>query len=986
MSFTITWYQQISQSAASPGDETPVISASDDSWDEDSSGDIPITYSGSNPNPVNWSTLAATVLSGNITASENTPTDGTIRITPAANWNGNASISVTVQDDQGNTSEAIVINILVNAVADKPVISTSPILFNEDGEATATLIFQSDDDADPNWASLTITLNPASLTLTLNYLQNGDIRVQAPANYNGTTSFTVTVEDENGVESDPLQIDVTIAAVPDDPVLANPIAMTANEDNDATIDLNDSYSSPDSAAIDLTSIAVSTPTYGTLAVDTGTGIITYTPPLNWNGSDSFTVTVNDENTRTSNVATVNVTINAVNDTAIAYDHATDTFENNSVVIDLQALDLVVDLDGTPNFTTVEIGTAPSHGSTSINPTTGAITYTPATNNQTAVTFTYRLKDNSGEYSNYGTIAVNIFESWIVQAIKAESPHTYYRLNETSGTSFADSSGNSRAAGSKSGSGTIGVNGGTAPDGAPAVEITADDQYINLTDTNTWGVFNTGNFSLLLFFAAKTYVIGGGTGITLWQFREGGSSNNQIYNGVTGAAKAQTFFKVGGTTTTDTVTSVPVDNNWHNMGFSFDDAGDIVYLWLDSAANGTKSISPSPNVVSTPTLRIGNNAGSPSGMLLAHWALFAETKDEAAIAEMTDPTIQNYASLRYLAGLCGVPFGWCLPNSYASQSSLLKNIVQTEASYVVSENALKYSNLLPTSRNQTPAYSSMDAIKTMANTYHMRYKGHVGWWPTDSSISWLNSETKTKANARAIMREKAQIIFERYTDMYAFDVVNETILDSDPGGSSLKLKTTHVWADFYGNTTAGAYEWICDAFTICREFNSTCKLLIGDYRIERYSHWKGTAMRTLISRLLTDGIPVDGVAMQSHFDLDTTGSGWSVNTTELANQVAAIKALGVECHSSELDVKIWTDAVAPLASGTETAQAQAWYDAIDAMVGAGIDSILCWAVGDSVAALGSDGSNPANQTLHYITSYDRKPAYYKAAQAFWDNQS
>ncbi|WP_414734161.1 Ig-like domain-containing protein, partial [Crocosphaera watsonii] len=45
--------------------------------------------------------------------------------------------------------------------------------------------------------------------------------------------------------------------------------------------------------------------------------LTYTPNNNYNGEDSFTYTVEDEEGLVSNEATVNITVNAVNDAPVA---------------------------------------------------------------------------------------------------------------------------------------------------------------------------------------------------------------------------------------------------------------------------------------------------------------------------------------------------------------------------------------------------------------------------------------------------------------------------------------------------------------------------------------------------------------------------------------------------------------------------------------------------------------------------------------------
>src|SRR5207249_2462460 len=65
----------------------------------------------------------------------------------------------------------------------------------------------------------------------------------------------------------------------------------------------------------LTAVLVSGPTHGTLVFNAN-GSFTYTPAANYNGADSFTYKAND-GTADSNVATVTITVAAVNDAPIA---------------------------------------------------------------------------------------------------------------------------------------------------------------------------------------------------------------------------------------------------------------------------------------------------------------------------------------------------------------------------------------------------------------------------------------------------------------------------------------------------------------------------------------------------------------------------------------------------------------------------------------------------------------------------------------------
>src|SRR5207244_6335656 len=62
-------------------------------------------------------------------------------------------------------------------------------------------------------------------------------------------------------------------------------------------------------------VLVSGPTHGSLTLN-ASGSFTYTPAANYNGSDSFTYKAND-GTTDSNVATVTLTINPVNDAPVA---------------------------------------------------------------------------------------------------------------------------------------------------------------------------------------------------------------------------------------------------------------------------------------------------------------------------------------------------------------------------------------------------------------------------------------------------------------------------------------------------------------------------------------------------------------------------------------------------------------------------------------------------------------------------------------------
>jgi hypothetical protein len=103
------------------------------------------------------------------------------------------------------------------------------------------------------------------------------------------------------------------------------------------------------------------------------GSFDYLPGPDFNGTDSFSYAANDGQSD-SNPATVTLTVAAINDAPVADDDSAVTDEDSPVVIDVLANDS--DVDGNPDPATVTVTVAPVNGNTSVDPATGAISYTP----------------------------------------------------------------------------------------------------------------------------------------------------------------------------------------------------------------------------------------------------------------------------------------------------------------------------------------------------------------------------------------------------------------------------------------------------------------------------------------------------------------------------------------------------------------------------------------------------------------------------------
>ncbi|WP_295549597.1 retention module-containing protein, partial [uncultured Pseudacidovorax sp.] len=180
-------------------------------------------------------------------------------------------------------------------------------------------------DLDGNALTFTAATNPQHGVVVVN--TDGTFVYTPGKDYNGTDSFTVTVNDGQGGTTT-ATVTVTITPVNDAPVPTNPDNPPANQNFDPATG-NYRITTPEDtpvsgkvAATDvdgdpLTFTKGSDPVHGTVVVNVD-GSYTYTPAKDYNGSDQFTVVVSDGNGGTA-TSTVFVGITPVNDPPVIVD-------------------------------------------------------------------------------------------------------------------------------------------------------------------------------------------------------------------------------------------------------------------------------------------------------------------------------------------------------------------------------------------------------------------------------------------------------------------------------------------------------------------------------------------------------------------------------------------------------------------------------------------------------------------------------------------
>ncbi|HHX8435734.1 TPA: tandem-95 repeat protein [Vibrio diabolicus] len=306
--------------------------------------------------------------------------NGIATISPTADWNGSEELMFTATDPSGESASQTV-NFTVAPVADiesdrATVVEDTPTIINVLGNDT----FEGDDKV----VSLDTSKGPANGTVSVN--PDGSVTYTPNDNYHGTDSFTYIVTSGGVLESTTVNVDVT--PVNDAPMAKDDTA-TTQEDTAVTIDVlpNDTDVDGDKLSIESASLPKEQGT-----VEVVNGKLVFTPAENFNGDAEITYTITDG--VLTDQATVNVTVNAVNDAPVVESNIADqTLAEDFTPYTINLNTAFSDVDNVDGELTFSVS---GNSNIQVAIVNGIATFTPTADWNGSEALTFTATDPSGE--------------------------------------------------------------------------------------------------------------------------------------------------------------------------------------------------------------------------------------------------------------------------------------------------------------------------------------------------------------------------------------------------------------------------------------------------------------------------------------------------------------------------------------------------------------------------------------------------------------
>ncbi len=216
------------------------------------------------------------------------------------------------------------------------------------------------------------------------------------------------------------------------------------------------------------------------------------------------------------------------------------------------------------------------------------------------------------------------------------------------------------------------------------------------------------------------------------------------------------------------------------------------------------------------------------------------------------------------------------------------IAARQFSSLTAENDMKWQSI-----NEDPGlydFGTADAYVAFGEKHGMAVIGHTLVWHSQTP-RWVFQDDQGKPASRELllarMRDHIHTVAGRYQGrIKGWDVVNEAISD---GGEDAPMLRNSPWRRIIGD------DFIDHAFRFAREADPKAELYYNDYGM--FHREKRARTIRMLRGLIERGVPIDGVGMQGHYQLEAP------EIDEIEQAIKDFSALGLKVMVTELDVDV-----------------------------------------------------------------------------------
>jgi endo-1,4-beta-xylanase len=259
-----------------------------------------------------------------------------------------------------------------------------------------------------------------------------------------------------------------------------------------------------------------------------------------------------------------------------------------------------------------------------------------------------------------------------------------------------------------------------------------------------------------------------------------------------------------------------------------------------------------------------------------------------------------------------PIGAAINPQQLDGNDVHSEFLKYQYNVLVPGNFMKIDATEPTENNFK--FDDADKLIAFAQANNMKLRGHTLVWHSQVP-EWFfqDKNDKSKPASRELLMSRMQNHIKNVAGRYAgkidsWDVVNEVISDKNGlRGDDEKSK----WKSIIGDVDGDGFDsdYIELAFKYAHEADPNAKLIINDYGMEGSTR-KTNDMYELVKRLLTKGVPIDGVGLQMHNSM----YGPSANQIkECIEKFASLKSIkpSFTVQVTEMDLSIYNSDSEPM---------------------------------------------------------------------------